>query len=104
MLDFSDGARGALNRISFHAGEEECCQLILCSRKIHFLAQMSEVSRHCPQIVHSDDNCGFVQCGLLVAGLWGIVLLDEVAKPCIPAYLMSGICLVFGAAFLALAK
>jgi glucose uptake protein GlcU len=44
------------------------------------------------------------QCGLLVAGMWGILLFDELERPCIAAYLLSGLALVLGATFLALAK
>jgi glucose uptake protein GlcU len=44
------------------------------------------------------------QCGLLVAGMWGILLFEELERPCIPAYLLSGLALILGATFLALAK
>lgn len=43
------------------------------------------------------------QCGLLVAGVYGILIFDEIERPCIPAYLLSGLALVAGATFLALA-
>jgi hypothetical protein len=36
--------------------------------------------------------------------MWGILLFDELEKPCIAAYLLSGLALVLGATFLALAK
>lgn len=37
-------------------------------------------------------------------GLWGILIFDELERPCIPAYLLSGLALVLGAVFLAMAK
>ena len=45
-----------------------------------------------------------LQCGLFVAGLWGIFLFGEIQGPAQRIYWISGICLMAGACLLAYAK